>query len=64
MDAARFNVASIARASQAKEVMLHNLTVFHWFLVFQATSACFVVSPVQGVFRRPITPRVLKYFWG
>jgi len=34
---------------------------FHCFFVFQAMSAWFVLSQVQGVFRRPVTPWVLKY---
>jgi hypothetical protein len=29
---------------------------FSFFVFTQAASAWFVVSPVQGVFRRPITP--------
>src|SRR5262245_35770340 len=35
---------------------------FVFFVFTQATSAWSVVSPVQGVFRRPITPKILKYF--
>jgi hypothetical protein len=35
---------------------------FHYFLLFQATSAWFVPSLGNGGIRRPITPRDLKYF--
>jgi hypothetical protein len=35
---------------------------FSFFVFTQAASAWFVVSLVQGVFRRPITPRVLNIF--
>jgi hypothetical protein len=37
---------------------------FSFFVFTQAASAWFAVSPAQGVFRRSITPRVLKYFLG
>jgi hypothetical protein len=42
-------------------MVLPSLFLF-WFSL--ATSAWFVVSPDQGVFRELITPRVLKYFLG
>src|SRR5215510_5524562 len=47
------------RKRYMSEFMFHN---FGFFLFCSATSAWFVVSPVQGVFHRPITPRVSKYF--
>ena len=36
--------------------------IFGFFLFYSATSAWFVVSPVQGVFRRLITPKILNIF--